>query len=104
MPVLSQHRSIVFDRGISVPGHVKEVVDGINVIDKRYMYQLMSTVQLTLSKTFDSQIIMHSCTHKKDVSLAKEFQKYLSKEHHKHRVIDQVKYRERSSKIKCTDR
>ena len=71
MSVLSQHHSIIFDRGISAPGDGKEVVDGLNVIDKLYMYQLMSNVQLTGSRTFDSQIIMNSCTPKNDVSLAK---------------------------------
>ena len=64
-----------FDWGISAPGHGKEVVDGTNSIDKRYMYQLMSTVQLTGSKTFENNILMHYCTQKKDVSLAKIFLK-----------------------------
>ena len=50
MSVLSQRHSIIFYRGISAPGHGKEVVDGLNAIDKRYIYQLMSTVQLTGSK------------------------------------------------------
>ena len=70
MSVLSQRHSIIFYWGISAPGHGKEVVDSINAIYKRYMYQLMSTVQLPGSKTFDSQILMHSCTPKKYVSLA----------------------------------
>ena len=46
---------------------------------------------------------MHYFTQNNDVSLAKQFQKYLSKEHLKHGVIDQVKYRKRASKIKWTD-
>ena len=79
MSVLSQRHSIIFDRGISAPGHGKEVVDGLNAIEKRYMYQLLSTVQLTGSKIFDSQIQMHSCTPKKYVSLSKKYQKHLSK-------------------------
>ena len=79
MSVLSQRHSIIFNRGISSPGNGKEVVEGPNFIDKLYMYQLMSTVQLPGSKTFDSNILMHSCTPKKDVSLAKEFQKHMSK-------------------------
>ena len=41
---------------------------------------------------------------KKDVSLAKEFQKHLSKDDCKHGVIDQGKYRKISSKRKWTDR
>ena len=52
MSVLSQRHSIIFDRGISAPVQGKEVVDGLNSIDKRYMYQLMSTVQLPGSKRF----------------------------------------------------
>ena len=47
---------------------------------------------------------MHTCTPKKDVSLDKESKKNMSKDDCKHRVIDQGKYRKRSSKIKCTDR
>ena len=90
MSVLFQRHSIIFDRGISAPDHGKEVLDGLNDIDKRYIYQLMSNVQFTGSKTYDSQILMHSCTHKNDVSLAKYFQKHMSKEHRKYGVIDQV--------------
>ena len=57
----------------------------------------MSNVQLTGSKTIDSHILMYSCTHKNDVSLAKQFPKHLSREHRKHGVIDQRKYRKISS-------
>ena len=44
MSVLFQRHSIIFYRGISAPGNGKEVVDGLNDTDNRYMYQLMSTV------------------------------------------------------------
>ena len=50
MSVLSQLQSIIFDRCISTPGHIKEVVDFLNAIEKRYMYQLMSTIQFPGSK------------------------------------------------------
>ena len=43
---MSQYYSIIIDRGISAPGHGKEVVDGLNAVDKSYIYQLMSKVQL----------------------------------------------------------
>ena len=66
-----QCHSIITDQGISAPGHVKEVVNVLNDIDKQYIYQFMSNVQLSGSETFNSQIIMHSCTPKNDVSLAK---------------------------------
>ena len=63
--------SIIFDRSISTPGHGKEVAYGLNDVDKRYIYQLMSNVQLPGSNIFDSQIQMHTGTQKYDVSLAK---------------------------------
>ena len=69
--VMLQTYSIIIDRGISAPGHGKEVVYGINTADKRYIYQLMSKVQLPGSVRFDSQIKLHTGTEKKDVSLAR---------------------------------
>ena len=47
---------------------------------------------------------MNYFTQNNYVSLAKEFQKHLSKEHRKHGVIDQGKYRKRPSKRKWTYR
>ena len=71
MSVLSQSHSIIIDKGVSAPGHGKEVVDGINAIEKRFIYQIMSNVNLPGSRKFYSQILMHSCTPRYDVSLAK---------------------------------
>ena len=51
MSVMSQIYSIIIDIGISAPGHGKEVVDGLNAVGKRYIYQLMSKVQLPITST-----------------------------------------------------
>ena len=91
MSVMSQFYSIIIDHDISAPVHGKQFVDGTNVIYKRYIYQLISNVQLIGSKTFYSHILMNSCKKNNYISLAKEFQKCLSKEHRKHGVIDQEK-------------
>ena len=91
MSVMSQCYSIIIDRGIIAPGHGKELVDGINAVYKRYMYQLISTVQLPGSIRFDSHIQIHTVTQKYDVSLAKEFQEHLKKNHRKDGVIDEGK-------------
>ena len=64
MSVLYQLHSIIFYQVISAPLHSKEVFDGLNDIYKRYMYQLMSTVQIPGSKIFDTQILMHYFTPK----------------------------------------
>ena len=69
-----------------------------------YIYQLMSNVQLPWSKTFDTQILIHSIIQNNDVSLAKEIQKHLSKEHQKNGFIDKGKYIKRASERKYTDR
>ena len=104
MSVIYQCYSIIIDRGISAPGHGKEVVDWLNDVDKRYIYKLMSTVQLPGSKIFDSQIQMHTGTQKYDVSLAKEFQEHLKKKHRKDGVIDQEKTQKLFMERKCTYR
>ena len=96
--------SLIIDIDISAHVHDKEVYCGLNDIDKRYIYQLMSNFELPRSKTFYLHIIIHSITQNNDVSLAKELQKHLSKEHQKHGVVDRVKYRKRSNEIKWTDR
>ena len=96
--------STIFDRGISAPGNGKEVVDLFNVVDKRFMYQLMSTVQLPRSEIFDSNIQMYTSARKDDVSLAKQFRENLTKKHRKYGVIDQGTPKKRFMKRKWTYR
>ena len=50
---LSQCYSIIIYQGMSSSVPVKDVVVGINSIYKRYIYSLMSNVQLMVSNTFD---------------------------------------------------
>ena len=38
MSVMSQCYSVTIDLGISAPRHGEEVVDGLNAIDKHYIY------------------------------------------------------------------
>ena len=35
---MSQRYSVKIDRGINAPGHGKEVVDGLNAVDKGYIH------------------------------------------------------------------
>ena len=62
--VMSQCYSVIIDRGVSAPGHGKEVVYRLNGVDNHYIYQLMSKVQLPRSVIFDSHIKMHTGTEK----------------------------------------
>ena len=65
------------------------MVDGLNYVYKRYIYQLMSKFQLTGSVRFDSHIKIHTGTENKDLSLAREFKDRLEGEHRKDGAIDQ---------------
>ena len=53
MSVMSKCYSIIIDWVISAPRHGKELVDGLNAVDKRYVYQFMYTVTISGSKIFD---------------------------------------------------
>ena len=41
---------MIIDRGISVPGHLIEVVDGLNATEKGFIFHLMVPVQLPGTK------------------------------------------------------
>ena len=50
------------------------MVDGLNLMEKRYIYQIMSNIQLPELLLFP-QILMHSCTQKQIVGMAKQYEK-----------------------------
>ena len=58
--VMLQCYSVITDWGISAPVHGKDVVDGINVVDKSNIYQLISNVQLPGPNRFDSHMQMNN--------------------------------------------
>ena len=101
---MPQCYSVIINRGIRLPGQGKEVVDGINPVDQGYIYQLMSTVKSTGSNIFGSHIQMHTGNHNNGLSLAKELQQHLTKEHRKDGAIDQSKYKKRLMELKWTER
>ena len=70
----------------------------------RYIYKLISKVQLPGSVRFYSQTKMHTGTENKDVSLAKEFKDRLEEEHRQNGAIDQGKPRKRFMERKSTER
>ena len=67
--MLSQAFYVIIDRFISAPGHVREVVYGLNAINIRFPFQLMSTLQLIGAKGYDTHMVIHTGIHTYDVSL-----------------------------------
>ena len=74
------------------------MVGELNSVDKQYVYQSMSKVQLPASVRFDSQIKIHTVTENKDASLAKELKDHLEGEHRQNGVIAQEISRKRFMK------
>ena len=67
---MSQAFYIIIDFGISELLHGIEFVDGINATYKRFILNLMPTVQLPHSQCFDTQIEMHTTAYNSDVILS----------------------------------
>ena len=89
--MLSQAVSVNIDCNISASLNGIEVLDGLNNINKRFLFQLMSNMQLPGAAFYYTQMVIHTGTRTSDVSLASEFQKHLYTVAHKHGVIDQGK-------------
>ena len=63
----------IIDHGISAPRHGREVVDGLNTTDKRFLFQLISTMQLMAAKGYSIQMGIYSGTPISGVILARNF-------------------------------
>ena len=101
--MLSQAYCVIIFRGVSEPGHDREVLYGLNTTGKIYISQLMTNMKLPGSKGYVTQMVMHYKTSTADFSLAWEFQKYVSNAAHRHGVIYQGKYKQQTSKQKKTE-
>ena len=63
LSILSQDFYLIIDHGVSAPGNFRDVVDGLNATEKRFIFQSISTVQLLGAKGYYTQILMHSATY-----------------------------------------
>ena len=67
---ISQVCNIIIDHSVSATVNGRELVYGQNPLEKCF-FQLLATLQLPGSKGYDIQVVVHSATHKSDVSLAR---------------------------------
>ena len=89
---------------VSAPGHGKKVADRINATYKSLIFHLMSNLQLTSSRRFDTKTSMHTSTNNADMILAQEIQKDLSKASRKRVILDIGKHKRMASKQNWTNR
>ena len=74
----AQYFNTIIDRGSSEQVRGREALDGLNDTYKRFLFHLISTVQLPSSKRFDTEMTVHTTIQNTDASLALESQKHLS--------------------------
>ena len=103
LSMLSHAYNSIIGSGIIAPGHVREVVDGLNSTNKWFISMLMPTVQLPGAASYDSQMTMNTSNTNTDISLAREFQKHISSPTRAYGLLDHGKYRKSVSKRKWTD-
>ena len=78
MSYLSQSYQIVLDRAVFTPGHAKDVVDGFNAVQKRYLatfFWMRSTPEKDRIESKSMRV--EALTEKGEVSLAKECKRLL---------------------------
>ena len=68
--MFSKSYYVIIDHDFSAPVHIIEVLYGLNVAEKIFLFKLLADVQLLGSKGFDTHMILQSATHRSYVSLA----------------------------------
>mgnify|MGYP000211327405 FL=1 len=74
LSLLAFNYSIIIDRAVGAPGHGKDLVDGLNAVDKQYLKIIMRSIK-TAQEDDDKKIRkirQHTVFGKKVLSLAKE--------------------------------
>ena len=96
--ILLQSFNKIICRRISAPGNGREVVDVLNYTYKRFIFQLMDTIQLPGSEHFDTWIVAYTAIQITYISSAPEFQRHLSNALWRHNILDHDKHKNKSSK------
>ena len=86
------------------PGHGKDVVDGLNAVDKNYLFKLMSRIKVPEAEEGEAFFAAHGATVSDSASFAKECQRLLSLRMRKDGVSSQSKSSKHESNRKWTER
>ena len=78
MSYLSTSYQIVLDRAVDTPGHGKDVLDGFNAVQKRYLDTgLIMRSNCEKDKIYSKHMHVEAMTEKGEVSFAKECKRLL---------------------------
>ena len=81
MSILAHDSDIIIDHGVGAPEHGRDIVDGINNNETRFISILMENLQLNCYKGYDNNMATCTTTHKEDVSIVKELKKTIPIKH-----------------------
>ena len=104
MSYLSTSYQIVLDRVLDTPGHGKDVVDGFNALQKRYLATCLRMISTPEKHKIDSnRMCVEAMTEKGEVSFADECKRLLDirdeigtkgdKKHAKHEAKARLKHK-----------
>eukprot|EP00957_Ditylum_brightwellii_P059319 4503028-Ditylum_brightwellii.AAC.1 len=68
--------NIAIDHAVGAPGHVRDVMDGLNAVDKVYLNKTMFGINAK-SKHSAKDMMAHLCTPSKKISYASKFRDLL---------------------------
>ena len=102
LSALSQTFDVTIDRAIGAPGHGKDVVDGLNAVDKKYLANMTAKTVTPEQDTSNKKMQAHACTEEQNTSLAAECQRLLSHPSRKDGVTGGSKYNKRNTERKWT--
>ena len=63
--MLSHSYNIIISRSVGAPGHMREVVGGLDATSKRVLSILMENLQLSSSKGYDTHMSMNTAIKKR---------------------------------------
>ena len=69
LSILAHTYNIIIDRVVGAQGHDREVVDGLNATDKRFISMLITTVKVPGASDFYTHMKMHTSTVNKEISI-----------------------------------
>jgi hypothetical protein len=72
LSMLSVKHNITIDRAVAAPGHGKDLIDGLNAVDKMYLKELMMRTSVAGEANEDRKIKSHSVEEGSAVSIAEE--------------------------------
>ena len=104
LSLLAATKGVIVDRAIGAPGHGKDEVDGLNVVDKRFIQQKMAILQAPGVNESENRMRAEAYVDGVEVSTAKEAARLCSEESRITGVKSERKYQSRESKASMTQR